>query len=460
MIISIEIYNSIDIIQIIKEREVIILDRFFKLKERNTNVRQEIIAGITTFLAMAYILAVNPAMLQIGGLPYDGVFLATAISAGFASIVMGIVGHYPVALAPGMGANALFTYTVILTYGFSPAAALAAVFVSGMIFILISVTGIRNMIIQSIPTQLKLAIGAGIGFFIAFIGLVNAGIVVANDATLVGIGDFTNPTVLLSIFGIILTLILMSKKINGSVFLGLVITAIVGVILGFFGIAGMPEAPSQIISFKLDTSIIGLCFSGFGELFSNPNTPIAVFSILFLDFFDTTGTLISIANRIGFVNEKGELKDIEKALLSDSIGSVFGAFMGTSTVTSYVESTAGVGAGGRTGLTAVVTGIMFFLSIIFAPILSVFTNYITAPALVVVGVLMAEQLAGIEWDDFTVAASAFFVIITMILHYSISNGIAIGFIVYALLKTFTGKWKEITPTVWVLVALFIFYFTI
>ena len=192
MIICIEIYISIDIIQIIKEREVFTLEKFFKLKERNTNVRQEIIAGITTFLAMAYILAVNPAMLQIGGLPYDGVFLATAISAGFASIVMGIVGRYPVALAPGMGANALFTYTIILTYGFSPAAALAAVFVSGSIFIVISVTGIRNMIIQSIPNQLKIAIGAGIGFFIAFIGLVNAGIVVANDATFVGIGDFTN----------------------------------------------------------------------------------------------------------------------------------------------------------------------------------------------------------------------------------------------------------------------------
>ncbi len=434
------------------------MEKFFKLKERGTNVRREIIAGLTTFLAMAYILAVNPSMLEAGGLSYNGVFLATAVSAGFASILMGILGNYPVALAPGMGANALFTYTIIMGYGFSPAAALAAVFVSGCIFILISVTGIRNAVINAIPNPLKMAIGAGIGFFIAFIGLVNAGLIVADQATYVALGNLKDPVVLLSAFGIIVTLILMAKKVNGSVFIGLVITAAVGVILGLTGIAGMPVAPTQFISFNIDTSLIGLCFSGFGELFSNPHTPIAVFSILFLDFFDTTGTLISIANRIGFVNDKGELYNIEKALLSDSAGSVFGAFMGTSTVTSYVESTAGVGAGGRTGLTAVVTGLLFFLSVIFAPVLSVFTSAVTAPALIVVGVLMVEQLRGIDWDDFTIAASSFFVVTFMILSYSISNGIAIGFVVYALMKIATGKWKEVSPIVWLLVLLFIFYF--
>lgn len=436
------------------------LERFFKLKKKGTTVKTEVIAGITTFLAMAYILAVNPNMLQETGLSYDGVFLATALSSGIATLIMGLLANYPVALAPGMGVNALFTYTLVFGMGYSPAAALAAVVVSGIIFLVISVTGIRKAIINAIPQQLKLAIGAGIGFFIAFLGFKNAGIIVSDASTFVALGDLRDPVVLLAVFGILVTIILMARKVPAAVFYGLIITAVVGVILGLCGIAGMPEVPSAIISFDLDTSGFGIFMNGFGELFSHPDCIVALFSLLFVDFFDTAGTLISVANKTNLVDKNGELANIEQALIADSTGTVIGGILGTSTVSSFVESTAGVEAGGRTGLTACTTAVLFFLSIFFAPVLSVVTNAVTAPALIAVGISMAIQLGGIEWDDIVFAAAGFITVIMMVLTYSISDGIAFGFIVYGLTSAIAGRAKDIKPIVWVLILVFIAYFAL
>ena len=433
-------------------------EKLFKLSERNTTVRNEIIGGTTTFLAMAYILAVNPGMLAATGMDTQSIFLATALSAGISSIIMGLLSNYPVALAPGMGVNALFAFTLCGAMGYSWQGALALVFVSGLIFIVISITGIRSMVINSIPPQLKLAIGAGIGFFIAFIGMVNGGIIVSNPSTLVALGDLSNPTTLLAIFGLLVTIFLLAKKVKTAVFVGLVITAIAGVIAGLMGIPGMPTLPTSIFSIDFSMNTVGAAFTGFGEVFSNPNSFIALFSLLFVDFFDTAGTLLGVTNRAGLVDEEGNLPGVEKALLSDALGTSIGALLGTSTVTSFVESTSGVEAGGRSGLTACVTGVLFFLSILCYPLLSMVTSAVTAPALIVVGILMAQQLGGIDWDDFAFAAAGFMTVIMMVLCYSISNGIALGFITYAVAMVGTGRAKEVKPIIWVLVAIFVLYF--
>lgn len=440
------------------------MEKFFGLEENGTNVRTEIIAGITTFLAMAYILAVNPLILHDAGMPVSGVFFATAISSGVISILMGVLANYPVALSSGMGVNALFTYTVVAKMGLSWKGALACVLVSGIIFILITVTNVRKMIINAIPAQLKLAIGAGIGFFVAFVGLKNAGVIVTNASTLVSLGDFKTPTVVLALLGIIITLILVIKNVPAAVFVGLVITVVIGVIMNAVGLQGTKTqalpAFTGVASFRWDTSLVGACFSGMGELFSHPQCWLAIFSLLFVDFFDTAGTLVAVAGKTNLMDENGELKNVERALLSDSIGTCFGAIMGTSTVTSFVESASGVGVGGRTGLTAVVTGICFLLASVLSPLLSLVTYSVTAPALVVVGIMMAQQLKGIDWDNMIVAAATFVTVIVMILGYSISNGIAAGFIVYAAGMIAGGKAKEVSPIVWVLVVLFIFYFVV
>ena len=435
------------------------MDKFFHLSEKNTSVKTEIIAGLTTFLAMAYILGVNPMILGDAGMDVPSVFMATALSAGFASIVMGLVANYPVALAAGMGVNALFAYTICGVMGFSWQAALCAVFISGVIFILISVTGIRKAIINAIPVQLKLAIGSGIGFFIAFVGLKNAGIIISNEATAVGIGNLTDPAVLLAIFGLLVTLALVVKKIPAAVFVGMVITAVIGIVLGFFGIQGMPALPTDW-SLHFEMKAAGAFMSGFGELFANPFSAfVVIFSFLFVDFFDTAGTLVAIGNRIGLVDKDGKLENAEQALVADAVGTVFGAVIGTSTVTSFVESSSGVGVGGRTGLTAVTTGILFFLSILISPlVLATATNEVTAPALVVVGIMMAQQIKDIDWSDMVFAASAFVTVIMMVLMYSISNGIACGFIVYTVTMIAAGRIKQIHPTVWVLMVIFVLYF--
>ena len=437
------------------------LERIFKLNAKKTNVKTEVLAGITTFLAMAYILGVNPSILagDITGMDMSSVFLATAISSAIACILMGVLANYPIGLAPGMGVNALFTYTVCLIYGYTYQEALCSVLISGLIFLVISITGIRKLIIDSIPKNMKLAIGAGIGFFIAFIALKNAGIIVASDATFVALGNFKDPAVLLAIFGIVVTMCLMVKKVNAAPFYGLIITAIVGIVLGMMGISNMPSLPNQILTTDYTISTLGSCFSGFKTIFTHSNWFIVVFSFLFVDFFDTAGTLVAVGNSIGLVDENGKMENIEKALLADSVGTVVGAIMGTSTVTSFVESGAGVAAGGRTGLTAVTCGICFILSIFISPvILSVAVNAVTAPAIFVVGILMAQQLKDIEWQDVASAASAFVTIIFMVLAYSISDGLALGFIVYGITMAVSGKAKQVRPICWVLIIVFILYF--
>lgn len=435
------------------------LDSYFHLSEKGTNVRTEIIAGITTFLAMAYILGVNPMILSDAGMDIESVFTATALSAAVASIIMGILANYPVALAAGMGVNALFAYTICGAMGYSWEAALAAVFLSGVVFVVISITGVRKMIIDAIPVQLKLAIGAGIGFFIAFVGLKNAAIIIANESTFVGIGNFSDPTVLLSIFGILVTIACVVKKVPAAVFVGLIVTAIVGVILGVAGFENMPVL-GGVFSFDFKLNAAGAFMNGFTELFANPfNAIVVIFSFLFVDFFDTAGTLVAVGTEVGLVNQKGELEGAEKALLADSIGTVFGAVIGTSTVTSFVESSSGVQVGGKTGLTAVTTGVLFLLSMLISPlILGLITNAVTAPALVVVGVMMARQMKGIDWDNMIYAVSAFVTIISMILTYSISNGIAFGFVAYTVAMISAGKAKEIHLTVWALMVIFVLYF--
>ncbi len=435
------------------------MENFFKLEENGTNVKTEILAGITTFLAMAYILAVNPSILHDAGMPKSGVFFATAISSGLISILMGVLANYPVALSSGMGVNALFTYTIVAKMGLSWRGALACVLVSGIIFVLITVTNIRKMIINAIPSQLKLAIGAGIGFFVAFVGLKNAGIIVTSPATLVSLGSFTKPSVLLALIGIIITLVLVVRNVPAGVFVGLVITAIIGVIMNALGFADMPQF-TGVASTNFDVSLVGQALNGFGELFSHPQCWLAIFSLLFVDFFDTAGTLVAVAGKTKLMDENGELKNVERALLADSIGTCFGALMGTSTVTSFVESASGVGVGGRTGLTACVTGVLFLLASFLSPLLSIVTYSVTAPALVVVGIMMAQQLKGIDWDNMIVASATFITVLVMILGYSISNGIAAGFIVYAAGMIAGGKAKEVNWIVWVLSLLFIFYFAV
>lgn len=425
----------------------------------NFSFKTEIVAGITTFLTMAYILGVNPAILSATGMPKQSVFLATALSAGIASILMGLIANYPVALAPGMGINAFFTYTVVLTYGYTWQEGLSLVFLSGIVFLIISLTGIRKKIIDSIPSSLKQAIGAGIGFFIAFIGLVNSGIIVKNDATLVGIGNLRNPSTLLAIIGLFITIYLMSKNIRAALFFGLISTSIIGLILGYLGYENMPYF-SSFVSVNFEYETFGSFLQGFKGIIGKKDIFIVVFTFLFVDFFDTAGTLLAICNKIGLVDENENIKNIDKALIADSTGTIIGSILGTSTVTSYIESTSGVAAGGKTGITAITTGILFLLSTLFFPLLTLVTPSVVAPALICVGILMATQLSNIDWHDFTSAASGFFIIIMMILGYSIADGIASGFIVYVITMIAKGEIKNIKPTVWFLTAIFILHFAL
>ncbi len=442
------------------------LDNFFELSSRNTDLKTEFIAGLTTFLAMSYVLGVNPTMLADAGMPATSVFFSTALAAGIACIVMGIISKYPVGLAPGMGMNALFTYTVVIGMGLSWNAALAAVFISTLLFFLITITGLRELILRIIPNDLKLAIGAGIGLFLAFIGLKGAGIIVADPANIVGLGTLTSASALLALIGIVITLFLYIKKVPASVFIGLVVTAIIGVIftsLGY-GVGGeviMPTLPTEFISFSFDTTVLFGFASGFGELFAtNPVDLIMIlFSFLFFIFFDTTGTLVSLGKAAGFPeDETGEIEGIGKAFIGDATGALIGAILGTSPQTAYVESSTGISVGGRTGLTAVFTGIFFLIAIVFSPIvLAFFTSPVTCAALVMVGILMMGQLKDVEWDSLVATSSVFATLIMMILTYSITLGIAFGFVTFALASVADGKAKEIHWLVWILVIIFAIY---
>ena len=440
--------------------------KFFNFEKKGTNIRKEILAGITTFITMTYILGVNPTMLSAGGIPKTGVFFATALASGIGCIVMGLVSDYPIGIAPGMGLNALFTYTIILGMGNSWNAALAAVFISSILFLLITVSGLRKKILNIFPTDLKIGMGAGIGFFLAFIGLKSCGIIVANSSTYVGMGELLTPTALLSLIGIFTTLILYIKKVPFAVFIGLIITAILGLIFTAVGFGAgnplMPIFPKEIVSFNLDTSMFMGFASGFSELFSNYyNLIMIIFSLLIVQFFDATGSLVPLNRICGFIDENGKEIGIEKAFLGDAIGGIIGAVCGTSTLTAYAESATGINLGGRTGLTAVVTGLLFLLSIFFAPlIISLFTSPVTTSALVIVGIMMIIPLKNINWDSIVTISSIFIIILTMILTYSISLGIAWGFITYTVGTIASGEkeklnWEIIALSIVFLVYLFI-----
>jgi len=453
---------------------------FFKLEERGTKISTELIAGLTTFLAMAYILPVNSFMLSDAGVPLGGVFFATAVAAAIATLVMGFLANLPVALAPGMGLNAFFTYTLVFTYGLTWQASLAAVFVSGLLFFIISITGLRKMIINSIPVGLKFAVGAGIGFFITFIGLKNAGIIVSNPATLVGLGDFSHPAVLLAVFGIILVVTLYSMGNKFALIIAIAATAVVGMILGLFDTSWAHLMPALDLSnpiFTLSAVFEGAgetffaAFSGFGDLFSNPEVFGIIFTLLFVDFFDTAGTLIAVGNQAGLIDENGELVGSGKALLADSIGTMTGALLGTSNVTSYIESATGIEQGGRTGLTSITVAILFLLSVfaypllslvngVFDPVTTLFYSPVTAMALVMVGALMVGQLKEIDWSDKAIVIPAFLTIIFMLLAFSIAQGIAVGFIFYPIVMVAQGRAKEVNKMMYALGVLFLISFII
>ncbi|AST94181.1 guanine permease [Sutcliffiella cohnii] len=427
------------------------LKRYFEFEKFGTNYKTESVAGITTFLAMAYILVVNPMFLTEAGMDYGAVFTATALAAAIGTLIMGLYAKYPIALAPGMGLNAFFAFSVVIGMGIPWETALAGVLVSGLIFIAITAVGIREKIINAIPAELKYAVGAGIGLFITFIGLQNAGLIVADPGTVIGLGNLRDGNVLLAVFGLVITVILMVRGLKGGIFIGMVITAIVGM---FVGLIDRPEAVVGSIP-SMETTF-GAAISNLGGIFT-VQMLVVILTFLFVDFFDTAGTLVGVANQAGFLKD-GKLPRANKALLSDSAATVVGSILGTSTTTSYVESTSGVAAGGRTGFASVVTAGLFLLALFFSPLLSVVTAPVTAPALIIVGVLMVSALGKIDWGKFEIAVPAFLTIIMMPLTYSIATGIAIGFIFYPITMLVKGRGKEIHPIMYGLFIIFILYF--
>ncbi|MDR0590187.1 MAG: NCS2 family permease [Spirochaetaceae bacterium] len=430
------------------------MDKVFKLQEHGTTVRREILAGLTTFLTMAYILAVNPGMLgSIEGMSKDGIFAATAIASGIATLVMAFAANLPVALAPGMGLNAFFTYTVVFGLGYSWQIALTAVFLEGILFIILSLFNVREAIIKAIPGNLKKAVAVGIGLFIALIGFANAGIVVNDAGTVIGLGDLSSHSPFLALLGLLIIIVLYALKIPGAILIGILATTVIGIPLGVTSIGQgwtandfLPKAPlffqfdfSKVLSFKFFT---------------------VFFTFLFVDIFDTVGTLVGVTTQAGLIDKNGEIPRVKQALLADAIGTVAGAALGTSTVTSYVESTAGVAAGGRTGFSAMVTGILFFLAIFLSPLFLLIPSAATAPALIVVGFLMMRAVTAIDFTDPTEGIPAFLAIVMMPFAYSIAEGIVYGILAYVILKAATGRFKDISVITWGLFVIFILRFFI
>lgn len=427
------------------------LEKLFGFKPGQNIVKTEILAGITTFMTMAYILAVNPDILSATGMDKDALFTATALSAVVATLVMALVAKLPFALAPGMGLNAFFAFTVVLTMGYSWQFALTAVFLEGIIFLILTAFNIREIIVNAIPLNIKHAVSAGIGLFIAFIGLQNAGIIVNNDAVLVGLGDMTSPTVWVGLFGILVTGVLLKIGVKGALLIGILSSTVLALILGVtvWPDGGLISAPPSLkpILFKFD----------FSNIFTT-DMLIVLFTFLFVDLFDTVGTLVGVADKAGMLTKEGKVPNVKKALFADAIGTTFGSIIGTSTVTTYVESAAGVAEGGRTGLTAFTTAMMFLIALFFAPLFIMIPGAATAPALFMVGMFMLTPILKINFDDYTETIPAFFTIIMMPLTYSIAEGIVFGMLAYVLLKLFTGKTKDISLVMYILAALFIVKF--
>lgn len=426
------------------------MEKYFKLKENKTDAKTEILAGITTFMTMVYILAVNPGMLSETGMDFGGVFTATALSAGVATLIMALYAKYPFALAPGMGLNAFFTYSVCIGMKQSWQFALTAVLVEGIIFILLSLLKVREAIFDLIPLSLKKAVSAGIGLFIALVGLKNAGIIVANEGTTIGLGDLTANASIVALLGLIVIAILYARNVKGALLIGIIIATIIGIPLG---VTTLPEG-FKIFSLPPSLKDVAFKFVPFSEIMTK-DFWIIVVTFLFVDIFDTVGTLAGVASKSGMLDKEGKLPRVSRALTADAVGTIFGACMGTSTVTTFVESSAGVAAGGRTGLTSVTTGIMFILALFIAPLFAIIPAAATAPVLVVVGVFMMSAVMEINWHDLTEAVPAFLTIAMMPFAYSIAEGIVFGIVSYTLIKTFTGKTKDVSALMWVLSVLFV-----
>ncbi|EQK45523.1 permease family protein [[Clostridium] bifermentans ATCC 638] len=430
------------------------LDRVFKLTENNTNVKTEVIAGMTTFMTMAYILVVNPSILGDAGMDKDAVFAATAIAAFIGSCIMGFLANYPIALAPGMGLNAFFAYTVVLQMGYSWQFALCAVLIEGVIFILLTLTNVREKIIDCIPGVLKHAVTAGIGLYIAFIGLVNAGIVQGGGAIL-QLGNMQSPTVVLAILGLVIAAVLLSRNVKGTFLLAMVVTTAIGIV------AGLVQLPHALVSSVPSLKPVFLqAFSVPVDQIFSLDMLVVVFTFLFVDLFDTVGCLVGVASKGNMLDENGKLPKAKEALFADAIATTTGSLLGTSTVTAYIESAAGIGEGGRTGLTAVTTGILFLLSLFFAPIFTSIPPQATAPVLILVGVMMASSLLEIDFSDFTNAIPAFLTFAMMPLAYSIADGIIFGIISFTILKLATGKKKEVNISLIFLSIMFILKFVL
>ena len=422
------------------------IERYFHLKENQTTVRAEFLGGLTTFITMAYIVVVNPQILSKAGMPVDGVVFATCISAAAATLVMGLYANYPIALAPGMSLNAYFTYSVCLGMHVPWQTALGVIFFSGVFFLILTVSRVREKIVNGIPDCLKHSTAGGIGMFIAFVGLRNANLVVANPATFVSLGSFGNHEAQLACVGLAIILILMTRKVTGAILVGVVATTLLGIL------RGMATWPAHIVSvphpsstwLKLD--LRGALHLGLLEI---------IFVFLFVDLFDNVGTLLGVCEQGGFVKD-GKIPRVGRALVSDAIGTVFGALTGTSTVTSYIESAAGVAAGARTGLSNIFVAALFLLAVFFTPLATAIPGYATAPALIVVGALMTESIGRVIWSDFTEAIPAFVTLLATPLTFSIATGLSLGLISYTLVKVAAGKFREVSPVIWILTLLFIF----
>ena len=423
------------------------LKKLFGFDSTKTTVRTEIVAGITTFLTMSYILAVNPTMFaQLEGMPGGSVFTSTAIAAIIGCLAMAFIGKLPFGLAPGMGLNAFFVYTVCMGMGYSWQFALTAVLIEGLIFIVLTLTNVREAIVNAIPLSLRNAIGAGIGLFIAFIGFQSAGVVVADSATLVALGEITSGSALLALIGLFITGFLFARNIPGAILLGILITMLIGIPMGVTEFKGVVSTPDSIAPI--------FCQFEWDKIFTL-DMLVVVFTFLFIDMFDTVGTLVGVCTKANIVDEKGNISRIKHAFMADSIATTFGAMLGTSTTTTYVESAAGVAQGGRSGFTAFIVACGFAVALLFSPLFLSIPSAATAPALIIVGLLMLEPVKNIPFDDFSESIPAFICLITMPLTYSIANGILLGMISYVLMNLITGKSKKLSPVMYILAVLFI-----
>lgn len=422
------------------------LERYFALREHGTTVRTEIVAGATTFLTMAYIVFVNPAILSNAGMDRGAVFVATCLAAAISTAIMGLYAKYPIALAPGMGLNAFFAFALVKGMGLSWQVALGAVFISGVINVILSVSPVREWIFDAIPKPLKMAISAGIGFFLAIIALENAGVIVASPATLVTLGDVTKPAVALAAFGFVLMLGLDARGVPGSIIIAILVTTALGVILGVSAGGGIFSMPPSLGPTFLQLDVWGALNIGLFTI---------IFALVFVDLFDTAGTLVGVAHRANLLTPEGKLPRLKKAMLADSSATLIGSLLGTSNTTSYIESAAGVKAGGRTGLTAVTVAVLFLLVLFLSPLAGTVPGYATAPALLFVACLMARGMTELNWDDVTEYAPAVLTVVAMPLTFSIAHGIAFGFIAYTVAKVLSGRWNELSWPVWVLALVFL-----